>query len=163
MKMFKSLKSQFSKIVPNVFTYNADQLPALFLQSEIACDLFLIFSSQLSFFSNTYNFRYDKSDQVMHFCDTNLPSVIPGRNSVTYLDADHDKEGEEHEHAGEDDVAGGPEQGGGHELTADVLDTGHLPPPHPPGDKNLPGGGVDPEDATRAEGPGGAGLHFEEA
>ena len=99
----------------------------------------------------------------MYFSDTNLPPVILGRDRVTYLDPDHDKDGEEHEHAGEDDVAGGPEHGGGDDLTADVLDTGHLPPPHPPGGQALPGGGVDPEDAVWAEGPGGAGLHFEEA
>ena len=81
---------------------------------------------------------------------------------MTNLDADHENDGEDHKHAGEDDVAGDPEQGGGDQLTLDVLNTGNLPPPHSPGGQTLPGSRVDPEDAAGAERQGGARLHVQE-
>ena len=55
---------------------------------------------------------------------THLLPVIPVRDHVANLEADHKEDDKEDEQAGEDDVAGEGERVRGNQLAADVLDTG---------------------------------------
>ena len=52
---------------------------------------------------------------------THLLPVIPVRDHVANLEADHKEDDKEDEHAGEDDVAG---EGQRVQIAVDVLDTG---------------------------------------